>query len=238
MNMLLHVNKLDSYYGRSQTLHGVSLIVEEGELVCVLGANGAGKSTLLKNIIGLVKPRQGSIEFSGRRIEQMAAFQIVREGVTLCPEDKKIFPQMSVLKNLLLGAWVHGSDHSRIQKNLNDVFELFPILNDRQSQMAGTLSGGEQQMMVIGRSLMSNPKLLMLDEPSLGIAPLVVARIFEVIREINRRGTTILLIEQNASISLKTATRGYILETGQVILEGKADDLLQDEKVKKAYLGL
>lgn len=236
--MLLHVNQLDSYYGRSQTLHGVSLIVEEGELVCVLGANGAGKSTLLKNIIGLVKPRQGSIEFSGRRIEQMAAFQIVREGVTLCPEDKKIFPQMSVLKNLLLGAWVHGSDHSRIQKNLNDVFELFPILNDRQSQMAGTLSGGEQQMMVIGRSLMSNPKLLMLDEPSLGIAPLVVARIFEVIREINRRGTTILLIEQNASISLKTATRGYILETGQVILEGKADDLLQDEKVKKAYLGL
>jgi len=236
--MLLHVNQLDSYYGRSQTLHGVSLIVEEGELVCVLGANGAGKSTLLKNIIGLVKPRQGSIEFSGRRIEQMAAFQIVREGVTLCPEDKKIFPQMSVLKNLLLGAWVHGSDHSRIQKNLNDVFELFPILNDRQSQMAGTLSGGEQQMMVIGRSLMSNPKLLMLDEPSLGIAPLVVARIFEVIREINRRGTTILLVEQNASISLKTASRGYIMETGQLILEGKAGDLLQDEKVKKAYLGL
>lgn len=236
--MLLHVNQLDSYYGRSQTLHGVSLTVEEGELVCVLGANGAGKSTLLKNIIGLVKPRQGSIEFSGRRIEQMAAFQIVREGVTLCPEDKKIFSQMSVLKNLLLGAWVHGSDHSRIQKNLNDVFELFPILNDRQSQMAGTLSGGEQQMMVIGRSLMSNPKLLMLDEPSLGIAPLVVARIFEVIREINRRGTTILLVEQNASISLKTASRGYIMETGQLILEGKAGDLLQDEKVKKAYLGL
>ena len=236
--MLLHVNQLDSYYGRSQTLHGVSLTVEEGELVCVLGANGAGKSTLLKNIIGLVKPRQGSIEFSGKRIEQMAAFQIVREGVTLCPEDKKIFPQMSVLKNLLLGAWVHGSDHSRIQKNLNDIFELFPILNDRQSQMAGTLSGGEQQMMVIGRSLMSNHKLLMLDEPSLGIAPLVVARIFEVIREINRRGTTILLVEQNASISLKTASRGYIMETGQLILEGKAGDLLQDEKVKKAYLGL
>ena len=236
--MLLHVNQLDSYYGRSQTLHNVSLTVEEGELICVLGANGAGKSTLLKNIIGLVKPRQGSIEFAGRRIEQLAAFQIVREGITLCPEDKKIFPQMSVLKNLLLGAWVHGSDHSRIQKNLNDVFELFPILNDRQSQMAGTLSGGEQQMMVIGRSLMSNPKLLMLDEPSLGIAPLVVARIFEVIREINRRGTTILLVEQNASISLKTASRGYIMETGQLILEGKAGDLLQDEKVKKAYLGL
>ena len=236
--MLLHVNQLDSYYGRSQTLHGVSLTVEEGELICVLGANGAGKSTLLKNIAGLVKPRQGSIEFARRRIEQMSAFQIVREGITLCPEDKKIFPQMSVLKNLLLGAWIHGSDHSRIQKNLNDVFELFPILNDRQSQMAGTLSGGEQQMLVIGRSLMSNPKLLMLDEPSLGIAPLVVARIFEVIREINRRGTAILLVEQNASISLKTASRAYIMETGQLILEGKAGDLLQDEKVKKAYLGL
>jgi branched-chain amino acid transport system ATP-binding protein len=236
--MLLRVNQLDSYYGRSQTLHGVSLRVEEGELICVLGANGAGKSTLLKNIIGLMKPRQGFIEFAGRRIEQMSAFQIVREGITLCPEDKKIFPHMSVLKNLLLGAWIHGSDHSRIQKNLHEVFELFPILNERQSQMAGTLSGGEQQMMVIGRSLMSNPKLLMLDEPSLGIAPLVVTRIFEVIREINRRGTTILLVEQNASISLKTASRAYIMETGRLIMEGKAGDLLQDEKVKKAYLGL
>jgi branched-chain amino acid transport system ATP-binding protein len=236
--MLLRVNQLDSYYGRSQTLHGVSLRVEEGELICVLGANGAGKSTLLKNIVGLVKPRLGSIEFEGKRIEQMSVFQIVREGITLCPEDKKIFPQMSVLKNLLLGAWIHGSDHSRIQKNIQDVFELFPILNERQSQMAGTLSGGEQQMMVIGRSLMSNPKLLMLDEPSLGIAPLVVSRIFEVIREINRRGTTILLVEQNAAISLKTASRAYIMETGQLILEGKAGDLLQDEKVKKAYLGL
>jgi len=236
--MLLQVNQVDSYYGRSQTLHGISLVVEKGELICVLGANGAGKSTLLKNIAGLVKPRNGSIEFEGRRIEQMAAFKIVREGITLCPEDKKIFPQMSVLKNLLLGAWVHGGDSARIQKNLDEVYELFPILQDRQSQMAGTLSGGEQQMMVIGRSLMSNPKLLMLDEPSLGIAPLVVARIFEVIREINRRGTTILLVEQNAAISLKTATRAYILETGQLILEGKAGDLLQDEKVKKAYLGL
>ena len=236
--MLLHVNQVDSFYGRSQTLHSVSLSVTQGELICVLGANGAGKSTLLKNIIGLVKPRNGSIEFAGKRIDHLAAFQIVREGVTLCPEDKKIFPHMSVMKNLRLGAWVHGNDEAKIQKNLEEAFELFPILKDRESQMAGTLSGGEQQMMVIGRSLMSNPKLLMLDEPSLGIAPLVVARIFEVIREINRRGTTILLVEQNASISLKTATRGYILETGQIILEGKAADLLQDEKVKKAYLGL
>ena len=236
--MLLLVDQVESFYGRSQTLHGVSLLVEEGELICVLGANGAGKSTLLKNIAGLVKPRRGTIEFAGRRIEQMPAHQIVREGVTLCPEDKKIFPQMSVLKNLLLGAWVHGRDYPKIKKNMAEVFELFPILNDRQNQMAGTLSGGEQQMLVIGRSLMSNPKLLMLDEPSLGIAPLVVERIFEVIREINKRGTTILLVEQNASLSLTTAVRGYIMETGRIILAGPAKVLLEDEKVKKAYLGL
>ncbi len=236
--MLLRVDQVESFYGRSQTLHGVSLSVEEKELICVLGANGAGKSTLLKNIAGLVKPRKGVVEFAGRRIEQMSAHQIVREGVTLCPEDKKIFPQMSVLKNLLLGAWVHGRDYPRIQKNMVEVFELFPILNDRKNQMAGTLSGGEQQMLVIGRSLMSNPKLLMLDEPSLGIAPLVVERIFEVIREINRRGTTILLVEQNASISLTTAGRGYIMETGRIVLSGSASTLLQDEKVKRAYLGI
>ncbi len=236
--MLLRVDQIESFYGRSQSLYGVSLTIEEGELVCVLGANGAGKSTLLKNIAGLVKPRQGSIEFAGRRIEQMSAYRIVREGITLCPEDKKIFPQMSVMKNLTLGAWVHGRNRSKIQKNLEEVFELFPILKEREKQMAGTLSGGEQQMLVIGRSLMSNPRLLMLDEPSLGIAPLVVARIFEVIREINKRGATILLVEQNASISLATASRGYILETGKIILSGKADHLLKDEKVKKAYLGL
>jgi branched-chain amino acid transport system ATP-binding protein len=236
--MLLRVDQVESFYGRSQTLHGVSLSVEEKELICVLGANGAGKSTLLKNIAGLVKPRKGVVEFAGRRLEQMSAHQIVRAGVTLCPEDKKIFPQMSVLKNLLLGAWVHGRDYPRIQKNMVEVFELFPILNERKNQMAGTLSGGEQQMLVIGRSLMSNPKLLMLDEPSLGIAPLVVERIFEVIREINRRGTTILLVEQNASISLTTAGRGYIMETGRIVLSGSASTLLQDEKVKKAYLGI
>jgi branched-chain amino acid transport system ATP-binding protein len=236
--MLLRVNQVESFYGQSKTLHGVSLDVEKGELICVLGANGAGKSTLLKNISGLVNPRRGSIEFAGKRIDRLSAYQIVREGVTLCPEDKKIFPQMSVLKNLMLGAWVLGRDNEKKQKNLEEVFELFPIMYERQKQMAGTLSGGEQQMLVIGRSLMSNPRLLMLDEPSLGIAPMVVDRIFEVILEINRRGTTILLVEQNASLSLNIANRGYILETGQIILAGKADDLLKDEKVKKAYLGL
>ena len=236
--MLLKVNNVESFYGRSQALHGVTLEVTEGELICVLGANGAGKSTLLKNIAGLIKPKKGTIEFHGKRIDQLSAYQVVRQGVTLCPEDKKIFPQMSVLKNLALGAWVHGNDNAKVEKNMQEAFELFPILKDRKDQLAGTLSGGEQQMLVIGRSLMSNPRLLMLDEPSLGIAPLVVARIFEVIREINRRGTTILLVEQNASVSLASAKRGYIMETGHFILEGKAEDLLKDEKVKKAYLGL
>lgn len=236
--MLLRVDRVESFYGRSQILYGVSLYVEERELICVLGSNGAGKSTLLKNIIGLVKARKGTVEFAGRRIEQMDAHQIVREGITLCPEDKKIFPRMSVLKNILLGAWVHGRDDSKIRENMAGVFDLFPILSERKKQMAGTLSGGEQQMLVIGRSLMSNPKLLMLDEPSLGIAPLVVERIFEVIREINRRGTAILLVEQNASISLATAGRGYIMETGKIVLTGSASTLLQDEKVKKAYLGV
>jgi branched-chain amino acid transport system ATP-binding protein len=236
--MLLRVDQIESFYGRSQTLRSISLTIDEKELICVLGANGAGKSTLLKNIAGLVKPRRGAIEFAGRRIEQMSVHQIVREGITLCPEDKKIFPQMSVVKNLLLGAWVHGRDYPRIQKNMADAYDLFPILKERQDQMAGTLSGGEQQMLVISRSLMSNPKLLMLDEPSLGIAPLVVKRIFEVIQEINMRGTTILLVEQNASISLTIASRGYILETGRMVLTGSSQDLIQDEKVKKAYLGL
>lgn len=236
--MFLHVDQIESYYGRSQTLHGVSLGIEEGEFTCVLGANGAGKTTLLKTIAGLIKPRRGVIEFAGRRIEQMNTHQVVREGITLCPEDRKIFPHMSVLKNLLLGAWVHGRDDPKIQKSRAEVIELFPILNERQNQMAGTLSGGEQQMLVIGRSLMSNPKLLMLDEPSLGLAPLVVEHIFEVICEINRRGTTILLVEQNASIGLTTAGRGYIMETGRIVLSGSAQTLLQDEKVKKAYLGI
>ena len=236
--MLLRVNQVESFYGRSQVLHGVSLDILEGEFVCVLGANGAGKTTLLKSIAGLVKPRKGTVEFAGRRIDPMAAHQVVREGVILCPEDRKIFPQMSVYKNLQLGAWVHGGDQERTQKNIAQAFDLFPILKDRQHQMAGTLSGGEQQMLVIGRSLMANPKLLMLDEPSLRLAPLVVERIFEIIQEIHHRSTTILLVEQNASISLTTAGRGYILENGRIILEGSAKNLLEDEKVKKAYLGL
>lgn len=236
--MLLSVNNIESFYGRSQSLYGVTLNVHEGELVCVLGANGAGKSTLLKNIAGLIKPRSGTIELEGRRIDRMPAHKIVGEGVTLCPEDRKIFPHMSVNKNLMLGAWVFGGDRAIIEKNLAEVFKLFPVLKEREKQMAGTLSGGEQQMLAIGRSLMSSPRLLMLDEPSLGIAPLVAAKIFEVIRGINERGTTILLVEQNASISLSTAKRGYIMETGHIVLEGAAEELLNNQSVRKAYLGL
>ena len=236
--MLLQVRDLECYYGQSQALQNVSIEVDEGECICVLGANGAGKSTLLKTIAGLVKPRSGEITFFGKHIDRMDAHMVVREGITLCPEDKKIFPQMSVYKNLYLGGWVHGRDMERIESNLADIYELFPILKARSNQDAGTLSGGEQQMLVIGRSLMSNPRLLMLDEPSLGIAPLVVDSIFEVIKEINARKTTVLLVEQNASIGLDIAARGYIMETGGITMKGASQELLRNEKVKKAYLGL
>ena len=236
--MLLRVDQVESFYGRSQTLHGVSLNVKEGELICVLGANGAGKSTLLKNIVGLVKPRRGFIEFSGRRIEQMPPHQIVREGVTLCPEDKKIFPQMSVLKNILLGAWVHGRDSLKIKKNLAEAFKLFPILSDRQNQMAGTLSGGEQQMLAIARALMSKPRLLTIDEPSLGLAPLLKQKVFESIKEVWSSGITILLVEQDASISLSLATRAYVITHGRIAAQGTREELMKKEDIREMYIGI
>jgi len=236
--MFLHVNQLFSYYGRSEILHGVSLEINEGELICLLGANGAGKTTLLKSIVGLVNQKSGAIEFLGNRIDQLTPEKIVKMGITLCPEDKKLFPSMSVLKNLELGAWIHKGDREIIDNNLEKVFAHFPRLKERVKQDAGTLSGGEQEMLVIGRSLMSNPKLLILDEPSLGIAPLVVERILEVVCDINRDGTTVLIVEQNASASLSIASRGYVMETGDIILQGLSAELLSNEKVKKAYLGL
>lgn len=236
--MLLKVKNLDCYYGQSQALKEVNIEVNEGECICILGANGTGKSTLLKTVAGLMKPRRGEILFAGKRIDELPAYAIVREGITLCPEDKKIFPQMSVYKNLCLGAWVHGGKEEKIKANLDQVYELFPILKERRDQDAGTLSGGEQQMLVIGRSLMSNPRLLMLDEPSLGLAPMVVNNIFETIKEINARKTTVLLVEQNASMALKIATRGYVIETGRITMEGTSEELLKNEKVKKAYLGI
>ena len=235
---MLKLQDVETYYGTAQALKGISLEVEEGRLIAILGANGAGKTTLLRTISGLNEPKRGTIEFEGRRINGLNPDDIVKLGISHCPEGRKLFPQMTVYKNLLLGAYIRRGDPKEIKEMMEGVFDLFPILKERQQQLAGTLSGGEQQMLVIGRGLMSKPKLLLLDEPSLGIAPLVVARIFEVIRDINQRGTTILLVEQNASIALSIADYGYVLETGEIILSGDTRQLLSDEKVKEAYLGL
>ena len=236
--MLLKVQDIETWYGSSQALKGVSLRVEKGDLISILGANGAGKTTLLRTISGLIEPKRGTIEFEGRRIDRLGAEEIVRLGVSHCPEGRKLFPQMTVYKNLLLGAYVRKADQPGIRQTMEEIFSLFPVLKDRQEQLAGTLSGGEQQMLVISRGLMSRPKLLMLDEPSLGIAPLLVARIFEVIKDINQRGMTILLVEQNAALALNIAHHGYVLETGEIVLSGGARELLQEEKVREAYLGV
>ena len=236
--MLLKVQDVETYYGTAQALKGVSLKVEKGELISILGANGAGKTTLLRTISGLIEPKRGTIEFEGQRIDRTGAEEIVRLGVSHCPEGRKLFSQMTVYKNLLLGAYVRKTDPQGTRETLEEVFSLFPVLKDRREQLAGTLSGGEQQMLVISRGLMSRPKLLMLDEPSLGIAPLLVARIFEVIKDINRRGMTILLVEQNAAVALNIAHHGYVLETGEIVLSGGAQELLREEKVREAYLGV
>ena len=236
--MLLKVEDIETFYGSAQALKGVSLAVHKGELIAILGANGAGKTTLLRTISGLNESRKGTIEFDRKKIDRMSPEEIVRLGISLCPEGRKLFPQMTVLKNLALGAYVCRGDRQGIKDKMEEVFGLFRILRERQQQQAGTLSGGEQQMLVIGRALMSKPQLLMLDEPSLGIAPLLVARIFEAIKDINQRGTAILLVEQNAAAALEIADRGYVLETGEIILSGEAKGLLNEEKVRQAYLGL
>ena len=236
--MLLKMREVETYYGSAQALKGISLEIKKGELITILGANGAGKTTLLRTISGLNEPRRGWIEFEGQKIDRLSPDDIVKLGISHCPEGRKLFPQMTVFKNLTLGAYVRRGDQHGIRETMEEVFDLFPVLKERQQQLAGTLSGGEQQMLVIGRALMSKPKLLMLDEPSLGIAPLLVDRIFEVIKDINQRGTTILLVEQNAAIALSIADHGYVMETGEVVLSGEAKQLLSEEKVKQAYLGL
>jgi branched-chain amino acid transport system ATP-binding protein len=236
--MLLKIRDVETYYGTAQALKGISLEIEKGELIAILGANGAGKTTLLRTISGLNEPRRGTIEFEDKRIDRVSPDDIVKLGISHCPEGRKLFPQLTVFKNLTLGAYVRRGDPQGIRETMEGIFNLFPVLKERQQQFAGTLSGGEQQMLVIGRGLMSKPKLLMLDEPSLGIAPFLVDRIFEVIKDINRRGTTILLVEQNAAIALGIANHGYVLETGEVVLAGEAKQLLSEEKVKQAYLGL
>lgn len=234
--MLLKVEELNVYYGAIHALKGISLEVNEGEIVTLIGANGAGKSTALKTISGLLRPRKGSIIYKGRNIVGLPAQEIVKLGLSQVPEGRRIFANLTVRENLELGAYVHRN-RVKITQGLEEVFARFPRLKERQKQMAGTLSGGEQQMLAIGRALMARPKLILLDEPSMGLAPILVQEIFNIIREINEQGTTILLVEQNAHMALTIAHRGYVLETGRITLQGSAGELANSEAVKKAYLG-
>ncbi len=233
---MLEVKDINVYYGAIHAIKGISLSVEEGEIVTLIGANGAGKSTTLRTISGLLKPKTGAINFLGKNIAGMPAHKIVREGISQVPEGRRIFAEMSVLENLELGAFTRN-DSDEIKKDMEMVFGRFPRLKERISQQAGTLSGGEQQMLAMGRALMSRPKLLLLDEPSMGLAPLLIREIFSIIADINKTGTTVLLVEQNANMALSIANRAYVLETGRITLSGDAKELAASEDVRKAYLG-
>jgi branched-chain amino acid transport system ATP-binding protein len=234
--MLLKISDLMVRYGGAEVLKTVSLEVHEGEIVTLIGSNGAGKTTTLRTISGLKNPASGEIWFEGKRIDRILPQEIVKMGIGHGPQGRALFPYMSVLENLRLGSYLRR-DRDRIHKDLEMIFEHFPKLSERKRQQAGTLSGGEQQMLVIGRALMGKPRLLMLDEPSLGLSPLMIQEIGRIVLEINRDGTSVLLVEQNARLALKVAHRGYVLETGTVVLQGKTEDLLSDERVKRAYLG-
>ena len=233
---LLEVQEMHSYYGNIHALRGVSLTVEEGEVVTLIGSNGAGKTTTLRSINGVLPPKQGKVVFGGEEIQGVPAHDMITRGIAQSPEGRKIFPRMTVLENLEMGAY-HRSDRDGIRGDMDNVFGLFPRLQERIKQEAGTMSGGEQQMLAIGRALMSRPKLLLLDEPSMGLAPVLVERIFDIIKEINKQGTTILLVEQNANVALEIATRGYVLESGAIVTSAPAEQLRQDPKVREAYLG-
>lgn len=233
---MLSVKAIETFYGAIRALKGISIEIPEGHIVTLLGANGAGKSTTLKTLSGLLKPATGTIEFDGRRIEGLHPEKIVRLGISQVPEGREIFPDMTTKENLEMGAYSR-KDGSLIKKDMDRVFEYFPILRTRQSQTAGTLSGGEQQMLAIARGLMSRPKLLLLDEPSLGLAPVLVEEIFSIIEQINGEGTTILLVEQNANMALQISHYGYVLETGTISLADKTENLLSNEEVTKSYLG-
>jgi branched-chain amino acid transport system ATP-binding protein len=234
MTVLLEIADLNVRYGAVAALRGVSLEVEEGEIVTLLGANGAGKTTTLRTISGLQRPYSGQVVFAGERIDTVPPHRICALGIGHVPEGRRIFPRMSVDENLAMGAYLNRGDRTKERQH---VFELFPVLAERRRQDGGTLSGGEQQMLAIGRALMSRPKLLLLDEPSMGLAPMFVARIFDIIREIRESGTTVLLVEQNASQALRLADRGYVLETGAIVMSERADVLLGDDRVRAAYLG-
>ena len=234
--MLLNIENLHVKYGNVEALHGINLQVDQGEIVTILGANGAGKSTTLLAISGLVKASKGSISFDGRPLHTMPAHEIVKQGIAQSPEGRRVFSTLTVQENLNLGAFT-SNDKERIQKSMDWIFDLFPRLQERREQLAGTLSGGEQQMLAIGRALMARPRILLLDEPSLGLAPILVQSIFETVREINRSGVTVILVEQNARAALKLASRGYVLEVGNMVLEDSAENLLANEEVRQAYLG-
>ena len=233
---MLKVENINVYYGAIHALKGISVEVKEGEIVTLIGANGAGKSTILRTISGLLRTKTGNVLFEGKSVAAMAPEEIVKKGISQVPEGRRIFANMSVEENLELGAYIR-SDKPGIRKDIDKVFERFPRLGERRKQIAGTLSGGEQQMLAIGRGLMSQPRLLLLDEPSMGLAPLLVKEIFSIIKEINASGTTILLVEQNANMALSIAHQAYVLETGRITLSGSAKELMESEEVRKAYLG-
>ena len=232
---LLEVDGIETYYGHIQALKGVSLTVEEGEIVTLIGSNGAGKSTTLRSISGLTPPRVGSIRFKGKPIGETPPQEIVQRGISLSPEGRKIFPRMSVRENLDLGAYLRRD--ADIQSDLDRVFDLFPRLKEREKQKAGTMSGGEQQMLAMGRALMARPQMLLLDEPSMGLAPVLVERIYETVEEINKQGTTILLVEQNANFALGVSNRAYVLEVGTITLSDDSEKLRENSEVQRAYLG-
>ena len=234
-NTLLKVDNLHVYYGSIHAIKGVSFEVNEGEIVTLIGANGAGKSTTLNTIAGLLKPHSGSIMLHDQNIVGVPADKIVSKGMALCPEGRRIFLQMTVLENLEMGGYTRPN--SELEESIENVYDHFPRLKERYKQVAGTLSGGEKQMLAMGRALMSKPKLMMMDEPSMGLAPILVEQIFDIIRELKQAGTTILLVEQNAQMALSIADRAYVLETGKIVNEGSASDLLHDDSVRRAYLG-
>ncbi len=233
---MLEIRDLEVYYGMIQAIKGISFDVNEGEVIALIGANGAGKTTTLHTITGLLSPKAGSILFEGKDITKVPGYKIVSMGMAHVPEGRRVFAQLSVLQNLRMGAYTR-KDKNEIEEMLKLVYKRFPRLEERQNQMAGTLSGGEQQMLAMGRALMSHPKIILMDEPSMGLSPIFVNEIFDIIKKVSAGGTTVLLVEQNAKKALSIADRAYVLETGNIVLEGKASDLLNDDSIKKAYLG-
>ena len=234
MSALLELDAVDTFYGPIHILQGLTLKIEKGELVCLLGGNASGKSTTLKTILGIVQPRNGTVRFEDEDVTPRSTSYRIRKGMAIVPENRRLFAPMSVLENLQMGAYLHGGG---TKEDFDRVYELFPLLHERRAQLAGTLSGGEQQMVAMGRALMAKPKLLLMDEPSMGLAPILVERSFEIIAQVHASGVAMLIVEQNANVSLSIADRGYVLSTGRMVLEGKASELIENDDLRKAYLG-